>query len=127
MSGFLSLIKRTLWTRLSADRMLVLASPAPMDEPEWTADDRARVLQFLQSESGSKLLLVLRSKEELLKAAACDESQRRVDHARGVAVGYRQALASLIVLSAPPPPDSEEKSADDGDPGASELRNQMTP
>jgi hypothetical protein len=59
-----------------------------------------------------------------LKASACSDSEKRVDHARGQAVGYRKGIASLIVLSAPPPP--KEETADTPDRGADELREQLS-
>lgn len=125
ITRLLNRLRRTLWRRLSDDpqHVRVLTDPAPEDEVEWSADDRARALTFLKSETGRKLLQLLRSREEILKTAACSEHEKRVDHARGKAVGYRQAVATLIVLTAPPTPKEEENPADDSDDGAEALRN----
>lgn len=99
-------------------------APAPEEAPEWTAEDRGALLNYLRSPSGRVLLVTLRVQEEILKAAACSDTEKRVDHARGQAVGYRKGIASLIVLSAPPPP--KEETADTPDRGADELRDQLS-
>lgn len=98
--------------------------PAPEDAPEWAAEDTGALLQFLRGQTGAKLLLTMRRQEELLKAAACDDTEKRVDHARGQAVGYRKGIATLIVLSAPPPP--KEETAASQDSGDSQLRDQLS-
>lgn len=103
-----------------------LVIPAPETKPEWTGDMQQALLVYLRSPSGGTLLAVLRHNEELLKSNACDAEQRRVDHARGRAVGYREAIASLIVLSAPPPPQEEEKPAAGPDGDAGQLREQLS-
>jgi hypothetical protein len=122
-------LQQVLWRRLSAAQdprlAAILTAPAPEDEVPWTDEDRGALLGFLRSEAGTKLLQILRSREELLKSAACSDHERRVDHARGKAVGYRQAAATLIILSAPPsPPHQGEESAADSDRGAEALRQQ---
>jgi len=104
------------------------------DLPEWDSDDRGALLAFLRTPTGRTLLLWLRHNEEVLKATACDAAQSRVDHARGRAVGYREAIASLILLSAPA--DEQAKGGDEtsddntfAEPpvrGAAELRNQLS-
>lgn len=129
MARLLNRLRSALWRRWSADaqHVTLLTTPAPEDETEWTADDRARLLVFLRSESGRKLLQILRTREEMLKSVACAEHEKRVDHARGKAVGYRQAAATLIVLSAPPPPQEGEKSASDSAEGSEALRNMHAP
>lgn len=99
-------------------------SPAPEVPPEWTAEDRGALLHFLRGASGTKLLQTMRCQEEILKGQACDDTEKRVDHARGQAVGYRKGIASLIVLSAPPPP--KEETATSPDRGSDELRDQLS-
>lgn len=103
---------------------ILLPSPVEEDAPEWTAEDAATLLAYLRADNGRLLLRVMRHQEELLKRQACDDTEKRVDHARGQAVGYRKAIASLIVLSAPPPP--KEETADTPDSGADELRDQLS-
>jgi|GEM_PF-2209599 len=111
---------------------------SPVDAPEWDADDRGALLAFLRTHTGRTLLLWLRHSEEVLKATACDAAQTRVDHARGRAVGYREAIASLILLSAPEgaatgrggnddaPENQVEDFAEPPVRGAAELRNQLS-
>ena len=117
----LNRVLRALWPLFRS-----LAGPAREDEIEWTPDMQQKLLAFLRTQAGAQLLQVLRQKEETLKAIACDGEQRRVDHARGRAVGYREAIASIIVLSAPPPPQEEEKPAKSTDGDAEELREQLS-
>jgi len=114
---------------------------SPVDAPEWDSDDRGALLAFLRTPTGRTLLLWLRHSEEVLKSTACDAAQTRVDHARGRATGYREAIASLILLSAgsqTPPfggPLVGGPSSAEGDDntfaaepvrGAAQLRNQLS-
>lgn len=124
MKRLLNLLVRTLWLRLRPHALIVV-SPAPEEKPEWDAEDQAQLLHFLRSDTGRKLLVTLRCNEEIQKANACEQEVTRVDHARGRAVGYREAIASLIVLSAPLPP-NEEDTADSPDRGADELRKNLS-
>lgn len=120
----LNRVIRALWPWL-VRHALRLAAPAPIDRPEWTSDHQQALLNFLRSDTGKQMLLMLRYSEEGLKSIACDEAQKRIDHARGRAVGYRECTASLIVLSAPQPL-KEENTADTSDSGADELRDQLS-
>lgn len=127
MKRLLNRLRHLLRSRLLAG-MLELPTPAPETAPEWNADHRAALLYFLKSPTGHAVLQTLRHNEELLKATACDSEQRRVDHARGRAVGYREAAATLIILSAPlPPPPSGEESAQDATRGPDDLRERLAP
>jgi hypothetical protein len=121
----LNRVLRALWP-LYRRGLPELCAPAPEAEPVWTPDMQQKLLAFLRTPTGAQLLVVLRQKEEILKSIACDGEQRRVDHARGRAVGYHEALASLIVLSAPPPPQEEEKPANSPDGDAEEIRAQLS-
>jgi hypothetical protein len=98
--------------------------PAPEEAPEFTAEDRGALLGFLRSAAGRKVLLTMRCQEELLKKAACDDTEKRVDHARGQAVGYRKGIGTLIVLSAPLP--SKEDTASDQPRDADALREELS-
>lgn len=98
--------------------------PAPEDAPEFSAEDRCALLAYLRSPAGASLLLTMRYQEEILKQQACDDTEKRVDHARGQAVGYRKAIATLIVLSAPQP--SKEELAEKPAGGADDLRDQLS-
>jgi len=120
----LNLLRGTPAPLLPARPLVELDAPALEEAPEWLPEDRGTLLQFLRSDSGRRLLSTLRVHEEILKAQACDETEKRVDHARGKAVGYRSALASLIVLSAPPPPSVETAAKSDS--GADDLRKQLS-
>lgn len=120
------LFRRPQPPAVPAEASPALVIPAPETKPEWTPDMQQGLLVYLRSPSGGMLLQVLRHNEELLKSNACDGEQRRVDHARGRAVGYREAIASLIVLSAPPPPPDVEKPAASPDGDADELRDQLS-
>jgi len=121
------------WKHVSNTQRLMLGVSV-QDLPEWDADDRGALLAFLRTGTGRTLLLWLRHSEEVLKSTACDAAQTRVDHARGRAVGYREAIASLILLSAPKDgadaQSGDETSADDfvETPvrGAAALRNQLS-
>ena len=117
------MLRRLLW-RLLPPAMPDLPAPAPEDPPEWTADDRGRLLQFLQGETGRKALLTLRWQEEHTKADACASHQKRRDWAAGYAVGYRAALGSLIVLTAAAPTPQQNEEPPEG--SAAELRNRLT-
>jgi hypothetical protein len=84
--------------------LLAVLGPVPEEAlPDWSADNQARLLTFLRSDDGRLLLAHLRAAEEQLKTQACDHGEKDIDHARGRAVGYRQALASIIIFSASPP------------------------
>lgn len=108
----------------AAAHPVAVPAPAPEEAPEWTAEDRGALLAYLRSPHGAILLLTMRYQEEILKRQACDEGEKRVDHARGQAVGYRKGIATLIVLSAPQP--SKEEPADTPDRGADALRDQLS-
>lgn len=120
----LNLLRLTPAPLPPARPLVELDTPALEESLEWLPEDRGALLQYLRSDTGRKLLSTLRVQEELLKTQACDETEKRVDHARGKAVGYRSALASLIVLSAPPP--SPVETAEKSDSGADDLRDQLS-
>jgi len=124
MNMLLHSIALRLWRRLRL-QMAGLPKPAAENPPEWTAEHAGHLLHYLRSESGQTLLATLRHKEEQLKAIACTEEHPHPEHARGRAVGYRNTIATLIVLSAVPA-EPEQNTADGADSGADRLRDQLS-
>lgn len=109
------------------DLLTLMAAPVDVtaDRPEWPVEYQAELVAFLRRDSGKRMLELLRFNEETLKTNACDEQQKRVDHARGQAIGYRAAMASLIVLSAPPTPSKSEETAEPQPGSAEAMRDQL--
>lgn len=88
---------RTCWPALTRDVAV-----------EWDDSDRARLKGFLESAEGKRLRVLMRVAVQQKDSEAVVRMQCG-DFDRGVALGFRTALAYVISLSVPSAPQKQEE------------------
>lgn len=97
--------------------------PAPAS-PKWEKEDAERLLYFLNSPVGQKLMERMRRAEYDMATHACGNAQANHAYATGYASGFRSCAALLVVLSVAP---TESEQADEDQLGEDSVRARNAP